>query len=120
MCQLPGKWEPGDVIDFEIPLEVQLVTSDEKVSANKDEVALRYGPLIYCVEKEDQDISKTISTENITPEWKGDLLGGLMVLNGKWNDNSPMMAIPYYARNNRSVYSNDDRSDKSKVWITAN
>ncbi len=98
------KWEPGDVIDFEIPLEVQTVTSDEKVIANEDEIALRYGPLIYCVEKEDQDISKTISTENITPEWKGDLLGGLMVLKGKWSDNSPMMAIPYYARNNRSVY----------------
>ena len=114
------KWKSGDIIDFELPMEVQKVSSDERVEANKGEIALRYGPLIYCVETEDQDISKTIGKDPIIPEWKGDLLGGVMVLKGKWDDNSPLIAIPYYARNNRSVYTENDPSDKSKIWIKTN
>ena len=111
------KWNSGDKIDFELPMKVQRITSDNRVEANRGEVALRYGPLIYCVEKADQDITKTIGTETLTPVWKQDLLGGMMVLEGKWSDGTPLMAIPYYARNNRDDFPADDRSDKSIVWI---
>ncbi len=114
------KWNSGDKIDFEIPMEVQRITSDDKIEANRGEIALRYGPLIYCVEKNDQDINKEMGSESLKPVWENNLLGGMMVLKGKWADGSSLMAIPYYARNNRGEYAEDDHSDKSIVWIKGN
>jgi hypothetical protein len=34
-------------------------------------------------------------------EWRSDLLGGVMAMNGKWQDGTPMLAVPNYARMNR-------------------
>ena len=68
----------------------------------RNKVALRYGPLIYNIEQVDQDIDKPLSPNSpLTAEWQGDLLGGVMVIKGKFADGSPMMAIPNYARTNR-------------------
>jgi len=39
----------------------------------------------------------------LTAAWRGDLLGGVMVINGQWADGSPLIAIPNYARNNRGA-----------------
>ncbi len=65
-------------------------------------MALRYGPLVYNIEKVDQDITKAVSPKSaLTTEWKGDLLGGVMVIKGTFSDGSPMLAIPNYARMNR-------------------
>ncbi len=116
-AEITRKWEAGDKIDMVLPMEVQRITSDDKVEANRGEVALRYGPLIYSVEKTDQDISGAIGNDPLVPEWRGDLLDGVMVIKGKWADGSPLLAIPYWARNNRDNYDQDDRSDKSIVWI---
>ncbi|GAH01030.1 unnamed protein product, partial [marine sediment metagenome] len=43
------QWEKGDKISFEVPMEVQVITSDDRVSANKGLIALRYGPLVFSV-----------------------------------------------------------------------
>jgi hypothetical protein len=66
-------------------------------------VALRYGPLIYNIEKADvQDVAKVLPPDApLRTEWRGDLLGGVMVITGKFADGSPMLAIPNYARMNR-------------------
>jgi len=46
---------------------------------------------------------------SLKTEWRGDLLGGVMVIQGKWSDGSPLLAIPNYARQNRG--------GKSSVWV---
>jgi hypothetical protein len=95
-------WKPGDKIEFELPLEVQRIKSDEKVAANRGYTALRYGPLIYNVERADQpNLNGVISSQPLTAEWRGDLLQGVKVIKGSWADGTPLVAIPHYARNNR-------------------
>jgi DUF1680 family protein len=95
-------WKAGDKIELELPMEVQRIKSDEKIVTNKGLVALRYGPLIYNVERADQpDINLAISSKPLTTEWRGDLLEGVKVIKGTWADGSPLTAIPNYARNNR-------------------
>jgi uncharacterized protein len=95
-------WKAGDQIAFEVPLEVQRVKSDKRIVTNKGLTALRYGPLIYNVERADQpDLNAVISSKPLTAEWRGDLLEGVMVIKGFWADGSPLTAIPNYARNNR-------------------
>jgi len=82
---------------------IQVVKADDRIEADRGRVALRYGPIIYNVEKADQpDIDKYIGTGPLSLEWKGDMLNGIMVIKGKWDDGSPLLAIPNYARNNRN------------------
>jgi hypothetical protein len=96
------KWQVGDTVDLVLPLEVQRVKCDEKVAANRGLVALRYGPLIYNVERADQpDIGKAIGLAPLSTEWRGDLLQGVVAIKGQWADGSPLLAVPNYARNNR-------------------
>jgi hypothetical protein len=95
-------WKPGDKIDLVLPMKVQRVRASERIAADRSKVALRYGPLMYNIEKVDQDITKSLSPDApLTTEWKPDLLGGVMVIKGKFADGSPLLAIPNYARTNR-------------------
>ncbi len=115
-------WEKGDEITFEIPLKVQVITSDEKIAANSEMVALRYGPLIYSVENIDQpDIDIAIDEETITPVFREDLFNGVVALKGKWEDGSDLLAIPYFTRNNRELpEATEDERAVSRVWIKKN
>ncbi len=111
-------WSAGDKIGFKIPMQIQRIIADDTIQATTGKVALRYGPLVYSVEETDQpDIDKAISSEPLSTEWREDILGGVMTLNGRWKDGSPLLAIPYYARNNRYPASDKEKSQKSMVWI---
>ena len=117
-------WKKGDKVDLVLPMEIQVVKADERIKADIGRVALRYGPLVYNVEKADnKDIDKYIGTGPLTLEWKGDLLEGVMTINGKWDDGTPLVAIPNYARNNRNAIHATDRPGPdnkdggSIVWI---
>lgn len=130
------EWNRGDKVSFELPLAVQRVTARAEVEVTRGQVALRYGPLVYSVETADQpSIAGTISSGPLSAVWRGDLLGGVMAIEGAWRDGSPLRAVPYYARMNRtgepiSEFPTADggmpeveetarkaREQASKVWI---
>ncbi len=119
-------WKAGDRIDLELPMQIQRVKADERITADIDRVALRYGPLVYSAERVDQDIDQVLSPESVlSTEWKGGLLGGVMVIKGTWADGSAFLAIPNYARANReddedtAAEARDRRSlpVSSIVWV---
>jgi DUF1680 family protein len=96
------KWKKGDHIEMELPMQPQRITADSNIKADQGNVALRYGPLIYNVERADQaDLTQALGTEPIKAEWRGDLLDGVMVLDGFWANGKPLVAIPNFARMNR-------------------
>jgi hypothetical protein len=106
-------WKTGDKIDMVLPMEVQRIQADAHIAADRGLVALRYGPLIYNVERADQpDINQPIGSKALTTEWRGDLLHGVMTIKGQWADGSPLLAVPNYARNNRN-----SEGSGSMVWI---
>ena len=97
-------WKAGDTIEFTIPMKVQRIHAIEQVAADRDKVALRYGPLVYNIEKVDQDITKTLGKDAaLTAEWRGNLLGGVMAIKGTFTDGTPMLAIPNFTRMNRET-----------------
>ena len=110
-------WEPGDRIEFRIPMEIQRITADERIEENRGRVALRYGPLIYNVESIDQDIEKSLGSGPLTLEWDEDLLEGIMTIKGNWEDGTPFLAIPNYARMNRTDPAEPEQEVRSMVWI---
>jgi DUF1680 family protein len=104
------EWKEGDRIRLVLPLEVQRVKASEKIIATWGRVALRFGPLVYNIESVDQDIEGVLDpASSLRAEWKGDLLGGVVVIHGTFADGRPLLAIPNYARLNRG--------GRSVVWI---
>lgn len=128
-------WKAGDRIELELPMEPQRVVPDRRIQADLDLVALKYGPLVYNVERADNlKIEQKITNAPLQAEWRPDMLGGVMVISGKWADGSPLLAIPNYARMNRvgppheypqdeevvaapAAGKNTEPSVDSKVWI---
>ena len=98
------EWMAGDRIELELPLKIQRIKPAEQIASLRDKVALRYGPLVYNIEKVDQDIAKPLAAGSaLIAEWRSDLLGGLAVIKGSFADGSAMLAIPNYARVNRDT-----------------
>jgi DUF1680 family protein len=125
------EWKQGDRIELELPMEPQRVSADSRIKADLDGVAMKYGPLVYNVETADNEkIDRKLDDTQLRAEWRPDLLGGVVVIHGKWQDGSPMLAIPNFARTNRvgtpPDYPMDREPDRftrpkppisSKVWI---
>lgn len=115
-------WKKGDRIDLELPMAIQKVVADPRVAADSGRVALRYGPLLYNVETADNgSIDRRIGRGPLRLEWKDSLLEGVMTINGRWADGTPLVAIPNYARMNRvsptPIPRDLQQAPVSTVWI---
>ena len=114
-------WNDGDMIKLELPMTVQELEANPYVSQDAGRAALRRGPLIYCVEGEDNGrrledllIPAAASYEAV---WDENLLGGVCKLRFRaarrkefdglyrvWApeyEETEVTAIPYYAWGNR-------------------
>ena len=99
-----------------IPMELQKIYAIPEVNADIGKVALQYGPMIYAVEEIDingKDPEKVVIDKEAPMQMVFDkkLLGGVWTIKGKFTDQSPMLAIPFYARLNR------DLTNKYCVWM---
>jgi len=106
-ARIHRRWERGDLIELTLPMPVQRITAQEKVKDNQGKVALQRGPLVYCLEGEDNDghvLDRSLSDElGFEVEFRPDLLGGLEVIKGKEAGEEVLVAIPYYAWSHRGV-----------------
>lgn len=120
---LKREWKKGDVIELSLPIEVRRVKANANVDEDKGRVALQRGPLMYCLEGQDQTDSlvfdKYLPYESTFSEsYNPQLLNGVMTLsaNGKKKhldgtiSDVQLTAIPYCTWNNRGA-------DNMEVWI---
>jgi DUF1680 family protein len=99
------KWKKGDVIQLNLDMPVEMVTSDPRVTNNSGRRAVKRGPLVYCVEQADNpgiDLNNlTLSGKNTFRIVDGDgVLKGtkkLETMVGK----DKVTFVPYYAWENR-------------------
>jgi len=104
------EWKTGDTVEMELPLPVQTILPSPKIAATTGRVALRRGPLVYNLESADQNPDSGFDPASaLSAEWQGDLLGGVVVLKGRFRDGKPLVAVPNFARLNRP--------GRSLVWI---
>jgi DUF1680 family protein len=102
-------WKSGDTIEMELPMAVRRVIANDKVSDDRNKVALTRGPLVYCAEWPDH--SRSVfdllipDSSGLRAEPRPELLGGVMVLQGDIIDRdggqTKLCAIPYYAWSHR-------------------
>jgi DUF1680 family protein len=81
------QWSGGDVVGLSFPLEIQRLEANPKVLQSRGQIALRRGPLIYCLEQIDQtaklDRIVLPATSTLTDHFEPQLLGGVTVITGQ-------------------------------------
>ncbi len=86
-------WNAGDSVEVDFPMPVDRVAANPQVKDDQLHLAVRRGPLVYCAEAVDQSspVSELVlpADASLKPSWKGDLLGGVEVLEGSAERVSP-------------------------------
>jgi uncharacterized protein len=133
-AEIQRSWKNGDTVELQLPLEVQRLEANPQVVQNRGKVALRRGPLLYCLEQIDlpidlDEIVLPVSSQ-LESRFETQLLNGVVVITGEgksaksqvWKDQLyrpqvadrlepvALKAVPYYAWANR-------QQGKMTVWI---
>lgn len=94
-------WKPGDIVRLSLDLSPRLTQSNHYIRENLGKVAVERGPLLYCMEGLDQPAGTTVfdwflhgAQPAWRPEWKPDLLGGVVALQA--NGSRPPAASALY------------------------
>src|SRR5262249_14395012 len=82
-------WSAGDVLELNLPMPARLVQAHPLVEEARNQVAVRRGPIIYCLES--TDLPKGVPVLDVVipqgiqlkPRFDGQLLGGVTALEGK-------------------------------------
>ncbi len=128
------RWSPGDRVTLDLPMPVTRVYAHPDVRADAGRVALRRGPLVYCIEQVDNcgiALPRATLPRNAPLEARRrpDLFGGAVAIEGDaqvaavedWNGRlyrpeppvsvaAPITAIPYYLWCNRGP-------GEMRVWL---
>lgn len=117
------KWAKGDKVEISLPMDVRRVRANDNVSDDRGKLALERGPVVFCLEGQDQGDSCVfnkviLSSSPVSAGYLGDKLGGIVELSGEAMQveqdgsvkNVRFRAIPYSTWNNRG-------GDQMAVWI---
>nr|WP_294895604.1 glycoside hydrolase family 127 protein [uncultured Pedobacter sp.] len=129
-----AKWKKGDVITLQMPMEAKLVEANPMVEETRNQVAVKYGPVVYCAESTDNgnkvfDFTLPASIK-FAPVMQNIDGAKMLVLNGSalldneksWKNTlyrevnsrekkADIKLIPYYAWGNRGHVS------EMSVWL---
>lgn len=117
------KWELGDIVELELPMNVRTVVGNPRIEDIQGKVTLTRGPLIYCMEEIDNEHyfngenKANLVLESFEAKKRDDLLNGVVTIDGMASlsddgEQIPITAIPYYAWNNRGP-------GHMQVWLPA-
>ncbi|MGO4111113.1 glycoside hydrolase family 127 protein [Paenibacillus sp. YAF4_2] len=105
---LKRHWAPGDTIELEMDIPVEVVRSRPEVKENRGRIAFQRGPVVYCLEQSSNtglsyDDFAMNAHEPFVTEHREEMLGGVTVLRGKTAEGAPCELTPYYAWDNREA-----------------
>lgn len=126
-------WQVGDTVELRLPMTPMLMEAHPRVEADRWQVAIQRGPIVYCLEESDQPAPLThLAIRRDHPLHsirEPEMLGGIVMVEGmaelldsdeSWRDVlyrplrdralQPFRAIPYYAWDHR-------RPCPMRVWM---
>jgi DUF1680 family protein len=128
------KWQSGETVEMEFEMPVERIVTNPVVLSNNGRIALQRGPIVYCVEDADLEISALDiilpPSSKLKERWDPGLLGGVVVIEGEalvplspdknhelyqketkpQLEATPFRAIPYCVWDNR-------QAGAMSVWI---
>ncbi|MGC2638341.1 MAG: beta-L-arabinofuranosidase domain-containing protein [Acidobacteriaceae bacterium] len=94
-------WDPGDVVELEMPMPVRPVRANPLVQADAGRVALMRGPLVYCAESVDNSAPvRTLRLSAHSPattDFRKTLPGGVVVVQTEAAAAGDPGAGPYFS-----------------------
>ena len=129
-AEVNRKWRKGDIVELELPMAPSLITADPNVEETRNQVAVKRGPIVYCLEGRDLESGTSINDIVVPtdimlqPKYEANLLSGVTILEGEanvlpkadWSNQlykplvkpdlkkTPIKMIPYFAWANRGVH----------------
>ncbi|MCB2377306.1 glycoside hydrolase family 127 protein [Hymenobacter sp. BT635] len=120
-------WQVGDRVELQLPMPARLVEANPLVEETRNQVAVKRGPIVYCLETQDFPAGQPLSALTIPagtkltpklitvegspmmsltgkgelapgPQWTGQLY---RTLSGRKPTTVPLTLVPYYAWGNR-------------------
>lgn len=82
-------WKQGDVVMLDMPMEITFVEGHPRIEEVRNQVAVKRGPLVYCMETPDLPKGARIvdvymkGSAPLKVEHRRDFLGGLSVIKGQ-------------------------------------
>ncbi|GAC1535302.1 MAG: glycoside hydrolase family 127 protein [Herpetosiphon sp.] len=133
--RIEREWQRGDIVVLQLPMPIDGLSAHPDVVADVGHIALRRGPIVYCLEQVDHSvpIQRIMLSDlgGLTAHHDQELLGGITVLTGSattldpvdwqgvlYRPAPPLMrpctirAVPYYSWDNREP-------GAMQVWIRA-
>mgnify|MGYP001793688845 CR=1 FL=1 len=127
-------WKKGDVISLNMPMDITLIEGNPLIEEVRNQVAIKRGPIVYCVETPDLPKNAGIldvylpEDSKLRAQYRPDVLGGVCVIDGEvtirkdtqngmyhtankpeW-EKTTIQFVPYFAWSNRGA------SDMT-VWL---
>lgn len=68
--ELKDTWSAGDVIELVLPMSASLIEANPLVEANRNQVAVKRGPVVYCLESIDLPAGKDMFNVGIPADIK--------------------------------------------------
>jgi len=133
-AELNRVWKKGDVVELNLPMEATLIEANPLVEENRNQVAVKRGPVVYCLESTDlpgksifNAFIPTATTFEAKPIQIDDaemmsLVGtAKLISDGDWknvlyrpvenkNINAEIKLVPYFAWGNRG-------HSEMSVWL---
>lgn len=133
-AELNRVWKKGDVVELNLPMEATLIEANPLVEENRNQIAVKRGPVVYCLESTDlpgKSIFNAFIPTATTFEAKPIHIDGAemmslvgtakLVSNGDWknvlyrpvenkNINAEIKLVPYFAWGNRG-------HSEMSVWL---
>ncbi|UVI30458.1 glycoside hydrolase family 127 protein [Paenibacillus spongiae] len=134
-------WSLGDAIVLDLDMPVDLIEAHPYVRTHADKVAIKRGPMLYCLESVDNDRSvdgivlykrealdrekrlnrKISNAPDFRTEYVQDFFDGAVILRTKDSGGNTITAIPYPYWNNRSrgtmdIWLQCDKQNELKGW----
>ena len=117
------KWQKGDKVELQLPMQMRMSEADPRVEADSNRVCITRGPLVYCAETADNSfpVSQYYIADTGTKEKMTIFDNGIMknipaieinahAATDEKEHPARLTLIPYYAWNNRG-------DDAMNVWF---
>ncbi len=81
--RIERNWKPGDEISIDMPMEIDLVEGHPRIEEVRNQVAVKRGPLVYCIESPDLPEGTSIldvyldASQILSSKHQSDFLGGI-------------------------------------------